>query len=501
MKPDEACRSFAESRGDLLRHLGKLICPDSGSIRLLDPAGGFVWSSSDVVSADDAATVKVDLGGYGSLQIAPAAAARAEPHVEAWTKALGELLTLGMESEAEFNDLADDHIATTNQLLALYQIINRTRDTWELPAKMEAIIAEAARQTTAGQATLLLSDERWPLRIHRGPEGSSREAAITLLDALRSDERPRIDPAGRYVIAPIRSRDRIAGSLLVTDPPASGYKAKDLKLVQALSELAAGFLSTAHLQEQVIANLRLEQEIEIASRIQALLLSRRMPECPGLDLTAACRPAFHVGGDFYAAERAPGGDLFFAFGDVAGKGVPAALFMAMTRTVLMTLGREEVDPMAILRRVNDVLYDDLEQAGKFVTLVVGRYSPGDGRIELANAGHSPVIVLPDRHGEPILMTPHLPPLGVIPAFEEASVSLPLGPGGLLAVMSDGLSEARSPAGEFFGTTRLQELLRAGASGAVAALAESVFSEVESFSDGAPRADDQTLLLLQRRGDA
>ena len=172
--------------------------------------------------------------------------------------------------------------------------------------------------------------------------------------------------------------------------------------------------------------------------------------------------------------------------------------MAMTRTVLMTLGREEVDPMAILRRVNDVLYDDLEQAGKFVTLVVGRYSPGDGKIELANAGHSPVIVLPDRYGEPILMTPHLPPLGVVPAFEEASVSLELGPGGLLAVMSDGLSEARSPAGEFFGTSRLQELLRTGASGAVAAMAERVFSEVESFSHGAPRADAQTLLLLQRR---
>lgn len=529
MKPVEACRSFAENRGELLARLGELLAPAGGSLRLVDPARQVIWTSTgghDSPPREGNASPpagmpgigEIPLGAFGALQIVPPASSASSgttgragpspavpgaglPHPPPgpdWAAAVGELLVGGLEAESEFDHLADDHIATTNQLVALYQIINRTRDTWELPAKMEAIVAEAARQTAAGQATLLLEDPRWPLRIDRGPEGESRRQADELLQGMHNDNRPRIDPEGRYVIAPIRGREGQRGSLLVTDPPSGGYKARDLKLVQALSELATGFLSTACLQEQVISNLRLEQEIEIASHIQALLLARQMPLCPGLELTAACRPAFHVGGDFYLAERAADGSLLFTFGDVAGKGVPAALFMAMTRTVLMALGREQHDPMMILRRVNEVLYQDLEQAGKFVTLVVGRIDVGRGTLELANAGHSPVIVLPGGGAAPILPAPGLPPLGVVPEFEDGAVMFSFGPDSLLAVMSDGLSEARSTAGEFYGTDRLQRLLQAGALDPVTALAERVFADVAQFSTGAQQADDQTLLLVQRK---
>jgi phosphoserine phosphatase RsbU/P len=289
----------------------------------------------------------------------------------------------------------------------------------------------------------------------------------------------------------------VAGSLLVTEPPAGGYKAKDLKLVRALSELAAGFVTTARLQDQVIASLRLEQEIEIASRIQGQLLPRQLPDCPGLSLAAACQPALHVGGDFYTVVRQEGGDLVFALGDVAGKGVPAALLMAMARTILMTLSRRQSDPMEILRGVNDVLYEDLEKVGKFVTLVVGRYRATGARLDLANAGHSPVLVLADPDSDPVLLAPQLPPLGVVPEVCGESVGFSLPEGGMLAIMSDGLTEARSPTGEFFGAGRLRAILRGGTHVEPRTLGESILREVEAFTAGAPRADDQTLFLLRR----
>jgi sigma-B regulation protein RsbU (phosphoserine phosphatase) len=189
--------------------------------------------------------------------------------------------------------------------------------------------------------------------------------------------------------------------------------------------------------------------------------------------------------------------LVFALGDVAGKGVPAALLMAMTRTILVTLSRHQSEPMGILRGVNDVLYEDLEKVGKFVTLVVGRYRTDGARIDLANAGHSPVLLLADPHTDPVLIAPQLPPLGVVPEVCGESAGFSLSEGGMLAIMSDGLTEARNPGGEFFGTGRLQAMLREGSQIEPRTLGESIFRRVEVFAAGAPRADDQTLLLLRR----
>jgi serine phosphatase RsbU (regulator of sigma subunit) len=124
--------------------------------------------------------------------------------------------------------------------------------------------------------------------------------------------------------------------------------------------------------------------------------------------------------------------------------------------------------------------------------------PADGTIDLANAGHSPVLALVDPKADPILLTPHLPPIGVVETLSGEMDSIQLADGGLLAVMSDGLSEARSPTGQLFGIERLQSLLQEGAAGGVRSLEELIFSRVEDHAAGAARADDQTMLLLQRR---
>ncbi len=515
MKPGEMARHFAANRGELLAALQQRLCADGSSLQLLDPAGATVWPEPEgepaAVSEPTAAPAispihpsRIPLGPYGVLQVSPAGVPAGTASISTgsgavgagFESALGTLLAANLEAEAELDQLVDDHIATTNQLLALYKIINGTLETWALPAKLEVILAEAARQTTAGQAVLYLDNPRRPLVLGQGPKSPARERALALLESSRHEEKARIDPAGSFVTAPIVVHGQVAGALVVTDPTAGSYKAKDLKLVRALSELAAGFVTTARLQDQVIANLRLEQEIEIASHIQTLLLPEELPDCPGLRLTAACRPAFHVGGDFYTVVRQAGGDLVFGLGDVAGKGVPAALLMAMARTVLVTLSGRGSGPLEILRGVNEALYGDLEKVGKFVTLVVGRYRAADGRIDLANAGHSPVLLLRNAQTDPVLIPPHLPPLGVVPEVDGEPTVVSVKEGGMLAIMSDGLTEARSPAGEFFGAGRLQELLRAGLRMEPRMLGEAIFREVELFSAGAPRADDQTLLLLR-----
>jgi len=162
MKTEGAARRFAESCGDLLTALARALGPGGEGLRLVDAAGATVWGDGAGTAPAPQSVVDIPLGPYGALRL-PAG------RNCAWEAALGALLASTLETDDEFNQLTDEHIAVTNQLLAMYKIINNTRETWELPARMEAILVEAARHTAAGQTVLHLSDPRWPLALTRGP--------------------------------------------------------------------------------------------------------------------------------------------------------------------------------------------------------------------------------------------------------------------------------------------------------------------------------------------
>jgi phosphoserine phosphatase RsbU/P len=245
-----------------------------------------------------------------------------------------------------------------------------------------------------------------------------------------------------------------------------------------------------------IAQARLKTELELTASIQVQLLPQKIPHIPGLDMYARSRPATQVGGDFYKfnAQRDP---FVFAVGDVSGKGLPAALLMAMTRIVLHGAARfiPVLHPKAILTRAIENLYDDFTEVGMFSTVFVGCYEAENRQLAYANAGHSPVIYYP-AGGRATMLEADGPAIGVLPNNLCENSLLTFSPGDVLVVATDGFSEAHNVHGELFGYERLIELVEELSAQPAVEIAETLFQKISHFAMGCDQYDDQTLIVIK-----
>lgn len=253
------------------------------------------------------------------------------------------------------------------------------------------------------------------------------------------------------------------------------------------------------LQEERVASARATGELEAARTIQLGMLPPR-DSLAGFDakveLDALIEPARSIGGDFYDAIRLDEHRLCFLVGDVTGKGVPAALFMALSKalakSVLLSGGG---DLAAAVTRLNEEVARD-NREDMFVTMIIGLLDTRDGRLELCNAGHeNPWAVRADGRVE------HLspeggPPLSVVPDFAYTSETLILAPGDAIIFVSDGITEAQSPDGGFFGAASIERVLRAWNEGAAAAASDALLQEVRAFEAGEEATDDLTVLVFR-----
>jgi PAS domain S-box-containing protein len=239
---------------------------------------------------------------------------------------------------------------------------------------------------------------------------------------------------------------------------------------------------------------RIEQELRVARLIQHTLLPKSLPELPGYDVAVYYRPAEEVGGDFYDFLELPEGRLGLVVGDVTGHGVPAALMMANTQSVLRAVAqRGGSEPGRILAEVNEVLWTYMPP-NMFVTCFCGILDPESGRFRYANAGHN--LPYSRQEGMAVELRATGMPLGLMPAmsYEEKEITLKSGESVLL--YSDGLVEAHDPRREMFGTPRLEKFVGAHPGGAT--LIDSLLAELEQFTgDEWEQEDDITLLTLQR----
>ena len=237
---------------------------------------------------------------------------------------------------------------------------------------------------------------------------------------------------------------------------------------------------------------RIEQELRVARMIQHALLPKSLPEVEGHEIAVYYQPAREVGGDFYDFLRLPDGRLGLIVGDVSGKGVPAAIVMAITRTMLRSayhLG----SPGEILQNVNDELFSDIPP-NVFVTCLAAILDSTTGRLQYANAGHDPPFV---RHASGVgkLRATGMP-LGLMAGMTYEQKDITLQPGENVLLYSDGLAEAHNQHHEMFGFPRIQEFVGAHAEGA--RLIDSLLAELERFTgEEWEQEDDITLLTLQR----
>ncbi len=301
------------------------------------------------------------------------------------------------------------------------------------------------------------------------------------------------------MIVPLVSQGELIG-ILNLGPRLSEqeYSSDDRKLLDDLASQAAPAVRVAQLvreqQKEARERERIEQELKVASIIQQTLLPKSEPDLPGYDVATFYKPAREVGGDFYDFLELEDGRLGLIIGDVTDKGVPAAMVMATTRTLLRASAQRFDSPGDVLERVNDILVPDIPP-NMFVTCLYAILDPRSGRLHYANAGHD--LPYRSRRKTAEELRARGMPLGLMPGmgYEEKEVFLE--EGDTVLFYSDGLVEAHDPRREMFGFPRLQGLVGAHRSGG-ASLVEFLLSELGRFTgDGWEQEDDITLVTLER----
>ena len=308
--------------------------------------------------------------------------------------------------------------------------------------------------------------------------------------------------AGVKLLVPLVSQGELIG-LLNLGPRLSQqeYSADDRKLLSDLATQTAPAVRVAQLvrqqQQEAKERERIEQELRVASLIQQTLLPKTLPELPGYDVAAYYQPAREVGGDFYDFLDLEDGRFGLVVGDVTDKGVPAALVMATTRTMLRAAAQRLLSPGEVLQRVNDVLVQDIPP-NMFVTCLYAILDTESGRLVYANAGHD----LPYRRragrsdGAEELRARGMP-LGLMPGMGYEEKEIVLEKGESVLFYSDGLVEAHDPQRDMFGFPRLQGLVGAQRSGG-SSLISFLLSELRRFTgENWEQEDDITLVTLDR----
>ncbi|MEL7367415.1 MAG: SpoIIE family protein phosphatase [Myxococcota bacterium] len=294
--------------------------------------------------------------------------------------------------------------------------------------------------------------------------------------------------------APLVWRAEAVGVVYLDSQGIAAFSQTDLELLTGIAGQAAAALGNARLHEELLKRQRLEQDLHLAERIQQSFLPRRIPAIDGYTFAARYDPAFEVGGDFYDFVRLPDNRLGIVVGDVAGKGISAALYMARLTRDLRYFALAESDPARVLEWMNRAVaesgHDDI-----FVTLIYAVLDASHRRLTIANAGHMPLVVRRKAAGEVrVLDEKSGLPLGVLPDTTYESEVFELRQGDAALMFTDGLVEAMNPQREMFGMQRLIEVVEVGESKADSMM-ERVLQTCQRHVLDAPQFDDTTTVAV------
>jgi serine phosphatase RsbU (regulator of sigma subunit) len=299
---------------------------------------------------------------------------------------------------------------------------------------------------------------------------------------------------------PLIARGALVGAMLVDHPALGGeIGGRRSRILSGIAHQTALALENARLQTEVAAAERMERELEVARDIQTSFLPEQMPQIEGWEVAAFYRAARQVGGDFY--DFFPVDDHHWAVvvADVADKGVPAALFMALSRTLLRAVGSNRQMPADTLKRVNHLLLRD-SRSDLFVTVWYGLWDTQTGIIRYASAGHNPPLII-RADGTAERLSARGIALGVIPDIKLQEAEVTINPGDVLAAYTDGITEAlRSDMAEF-GMMGLESALLSLRRKPAQAIADGIVQALDGFVAGAAQFDDITMVVLKHRHDA
>ena len=295
---------------------------------------------------------------------------------------------------------------------------------------------------------------------------------------------------------PIAVKGDLYGVLIIEEAQGGlRFRARRLEIITGIAQQAALAIQNDLLQKEMVVRERLETEVQLARQIQQTFIPESLPQFPGWELAARWKTARQVGGDFYDVFDLPDGQIGLFIADVADKGVPAALFMALTRTLVRAAVHEAASPAEAMRRVNDLLLPDTRQ-GMFVTAVYAVLDMDNNQLTYVNAGHNPPLWI-KCDGAIERLTRSAIALGVVTSGSVSQRTIQLEPGDNVLLYTDGLTESYDVEGEFYGETRLTEAITAEECDSASGLLDRIENSLLNFIKDVPPADDLTMLALRR----
>ncbi len=329
------------------------------------------------------------------------------------------------------------------------------------------------------EAADLLARLRGPASLAELPAGALRERL----------ERQRL-----ALLVPLSLGGSAGGFLALGERPSSApFSEEDGDFAMTLGRQALAALQSVRLHRVRLEKERQDRELQIAREIQQSLFPRLRPALPGCAVAAESRSCYQVGGDLFDFVQLPGGRLGLTVADVSGKGTPASLLMASVHAWMQALAGT-VPPSELLRRLSGFLFEST-QANKYVTLFYAELDAAQRRLCYVNAGHIPPYLV-RRDGSLARLDVGGPVLGLLPGVAFEAAELQLEPGDLLAVVTDGATEALSPSDEEFGDERLVALLRGARGESAEGALCAIFAGVADWTGPAGCSDDLTALVVK-----
>ena len=318
------------------------------------------------------------------------------------------------------------------------------------------------------------------------------------LDQVLRDSMSIVEQQIRSILAvPLQTDNRVIGIIYLDSPHfVHEFTREDLNLLTVMANIAAIRIEHARLSEVEAVERVLARDMSQAAEIQRRLLPTKVPQMAGVELAgynAACRT---VGGDYYDFIPFPGGEIGMIVGDVAGKGMPAALLMSSLQARVQVLFDEPHDLASRVTRLNRSISTNCPD-NRFITFFVGSLDPRNGEFTFCNAGHNPGILV-RQNGDVEWLSGGGIILGIMPQATYEQSTRRVEPGDTLVLYSDGVTEARQPnADEEFGEERLASIVAELRGQPAASIVEGVIQRLTAWMDGVPAADDVTLVVARR----
>jgi sigma-B regulation protein RsbU (phosphoserine phosphatase) len=304
------------------------------------------------------------------------------------------------------------------------------------------------------------------------------------------------------VALPLQAWGGLMG-VMVVDSPENGARltGRRLNILSGVAQQTATAIQSAQLHIESVERQKLEQELQVARQIQASFLPDTAPQIAGWDLAAYWEGARQVSGDFFdfiplTPDERTNERWGFVMADVADKGVPAALFMALSRTLVRTMAINGSNPAQVLAQANDLIMTNA-RSDLFVTLFYAILDPSDGSLTFANGGHNPPLHFDGASSKINELWAQGMALGVVTGVELQQCQTHLETGDLLLLYTDGVTDALNELNEEFGLQRLCDVVRAHQTEPAADIIQAINESVDEFVGDTPQFDDFTLVVLKR----